>query len=146
MQRVVIDTNTWVSGLIWGGPPRLLIQQVLAGQLESLTCPEIIAEFSRVLSYPRIEKVLLARRLAAVDLAEQIRLASTVIAVTLLPKTVSRDKDDDLILACAGSGHADLIVTGDDDLLVLREYDGIPIMHAAQALLWIGNGASPASK
>jgi predicted nucleic acid-binding protein len=47
---------------------------------------------------------------------------------------VSRDPDDDQILAAAVSGDADLIVTGDEDLLVLGHYRQIPIVSARDAL------------
>lgn len=51
MLRAVIDTNTWVSGLIWSGNPNRLIKQVLMGQLRSGTSPELSAEFRRVLGH-----------------------------------------------------------------------------------------------
>ena len=47
---------------------------------------------------------------------------------------MSRDPDDDQILAAAVSGNADLIVTGDEDLLVLGDYRQIPIVTARDAL------------
>ena len=49
-------------------------------------------------------------------------------------KQVSRDVDDDAVLACALAARADLIVSGDEDLLVLKEFQGIPIATIAQAL------------
>jgi uncharacterized protein len=56
----------------------------------------------------------------------------------IIPKAleykVSRDINDDPILACALSAKADFIVSGDKDLLVLKEFEGIQIVTAAQAL------------
>jgi len=40
---------------------------------------------------------------------------------------LGRDSDDDNILSCALNGNADLIITGDKDLLILKEFNGIPI-------------------
>jgi putative PIN family toxin of toxin-antitoxin system len=74
MQRAVIDANIWVSGLIWHGSPRVLVQRILSRQLHSIVSSEMVAEFRRVLNYPRISNVLLKRGLVAVDLAMQIRL------------------------------------------------------------------------
>lgn len=51
-----------------------------------------------------------------------------------LASPVSRDPDDDAVLACALAAKADLIVSGDQDLLVLQAFEGIPIVTAAQAL------------
>ena len=45
-----------------------------------------------------------------------------------LPAPVSRDPDDDAVLATALAGRAEIIVTGDDDLLVLKAYQGIRIL------------------
>jgi putative PIN family toxin of toxin-antitoxin system len=44
-------------------------------------------------------------------------------------KPICRDSDDDLILACAKGSAADYVVTGDDDLLVLKTYEGISIVR-----------------
>ncbi len=51
-----------------------------------------------------------------------------------LASPVSRDPDDDAVLACALAAKADLIVSGDQDLLVLQAFEGIPIVTIAQAL------------
>lgn len=45
-----------------------------------------------------------------------------------LPEPVSRDPDDDPVLAAAAEGECDCIVTGDDDLLPLESHQGIPIL------------------
>jgi uncharacterized protein len=49
-----------------------------------------------------------------------------------LPHPVSRDRDDDRVLASAVAGQADIILTGDDGLLVLGEYKGIRILSPRQ--------------
>jgi putative PIN family toxin of toxin-antitoxin system len=51
-----------------------------------------------------------------------------------LPKRICRDPDDDVVLATALAGHADLIVTGDDDLLVLKTFQRIRILSPRQVL------------
>jgi predicted nucleic acid-binding protein len=55
-----------------------------------------------------------------------------------LPAAVSRDPDDDAILALAVAAQADFMVSGDADLLVLGVHDGIPIVGPAQALATSG--------
>ena len=45
---------------------------------------------------------------------------------------VCRDSDDDKILECAVSGNVDFIISGDNDLLSLKEFQGIPIMTASE--------------
>jgi predicted nucleic acid-binding protein len=59
-----------------------------------------------------------------------------------LPR-VSRDPDYDEVLALAVSARADLIVTGDDDLLSLREHAGVRIVGPAEALRLIVRSSWP---
>ncbi|MGB4115757.1 MAG: putative toxin-antitoxin system toxin component, PIN family [Polaromonas sp.] len=134
MLRAVIDTNTWVSGLIWAGAPRRLIEAALNGDVLSLTSRTLSLEFERVLGYPRIEKALLKRGLSRDDLAGQFAFLNQVVEVVPLALPVSRDPDDDAVLACALAARADFIVSGDQDLLVLGQWAGIPILSAVQTL------------
>lgn len=59
-----------------------------------------------------------------------------------LPAPVCRDPDDDELLALALTAQADLIVSGDDDLLVLGSFEGVPIVNAAEALRLIDGGSA----
>ena len=137
MRRAVIDTNTWVSGLVWSGAPRRVAQLVLRSELSCFSSRELMAELERVLSYPRILKVLTTRGLTASDLVRQIGLVSDLVMAPALKHPVCRDPDDDAVLACALAAGAELIVSGDKDLLVLQSFEGIPILTAAQALAWL---------
>lgn len=56
-----------------------------------------------------------------------------------LDAQVSRDADDDAVLACALAARADLVVFGDDDLLSLHAFNGIPIVTTAQAVKGFGS-------
>lgn len=55
-----------------------------------------------------------------------------------VPSAILGDPDDNHILACALAGKADLIVTGDRDLLRLKEYEGIPIIRPMDFLRTLG--------
>jgi len=59
---------------------------------------------------------------------------------TTIPPTVLSDPDDDEVLACAIAANAQLIVSGDRDLLSLKTYRGIPIVNAAEAIRIITAG------
>jgi uncharacterized protein len=86
----------------------------------------------------------LRRQAAAVRFAQLQPLSQTPLACRLrlayivepqpLSAPASRDPDNDHVLACALSAHADLIVTRDLDLLDLKTYRDIPILAAADAL------------
>ena len=64
-------------------------------------------------------------------LAAFVELCEFVVPATL-PKPVCRDSDDDMVLATALAAKANFIVTGDDDLLVLKEFQGIRILSPRQ--------------
>jgi predicted nucleic acid-binding protein len=60
-----------------------------------------------------------------------------MVAAPPLPQPVCRDPDDDAVLACALAAQADLIVSGDDDLLVLKQFQEIRIVTPTQAVKMI---------
>jgi predicted nucleic acid-binding protein len=60
------------------------------------------------------------------------------IAAPIMPPGELRDRDDLHVLACAVGVAADAIVTGDDDLLSMKTFEGIPIINAVQALARLG--------
>ena len=134
MQRAVIDTNIWVSGLIWHGPPRVFVQRILSRQLHSIVSAEMVAEFQRVLNYPRISSVLLKRGLVAAILQCKSDWSRSWLCRHRCRHPYAGDPDDDAILACALAGAADVIVSGDSDLLVLAQYQGIQILTTSQVL------------
>lgn len=68
------------------------------------------------------------------QVAARIIEEAEVIVPVPLPKPVCRDRDDDVVLAAAVTGRADCIVTGDDDLLVLKKWGGVRILSPRQFL------------
>jgi predicted nucleic acid-binding protein len=61
-------------------------------------------------------------------LLKAYRERATLVQPKALPKPACRDRDDDKVLADAVAGKADSTLTGDDDLFVFGEYDGIRIL------------------
>ncbi len=66
------------------------------------------------------------------------RRPAEVIEPPALPQPVCRDPDDDEVLALAVAAQADLIISGDNDLLVLQQFNGIPILTPAEAAAMLG--------
>jgi putative PIN family toxin of toxin-antitoxin system len=64
----------------------------------------------------------------------QLNEETEIVTPVRLAERVCRDKDDDVVLATALAGNADVIVTGDEDLLVLRTFRGIRILSPRQFL------------
>jgi len=121
--RAVLDTNTIVSGLGWGGPPGAVLDAALAGDFEIVTSPALLDELRRVLGYPKLQAVIGD----ADELIELVALAAIVVTPTETVELV-RDPDDDRLIEAALAAHADVIVTGDQDLLTLGRVDQIKIL------------------
>ena len=132
--RVVVDTNILVRALIVPhgtvGPVLLRLRQ---GDYVLLYAHSLLEELVDVLNRPRIR---LKYGLTEQDI-------ETVVGLILLrgeavaPQeqiAVCRDPRDDKFLQVAVSGKADVIVTGDEDLLVLHPFAGIPILPPAAFL------------
>lgn len=133
--KTVIDTNTLISGFLWPGKPAQLVMAALSGQARVFTSTELLLEFQEVLQRPKFAARLAAGGETPAGIIEKFRKASLVIipARIPLPKNL-RDADDFHVLACAVAAGADAIISGDNDLLVLRSFEGIPIINAAEAL------------
>ena len=131
--RIVLDTNILVSALLApNGPPGRLLAAVKRGDVTLVTSDVQIEELRRVLGRDRLQSRI--RPQEAADLLDNLPAVGAV--VTDLPAVhLSPDPADDLILAAAISGRANLIVSGDrSHVLALGQVEGVPIVTARDAL------------
>ncbi len=135
---LVVDTNVLVSAFLWHGTPGRLNEHAGEKELRLFTSEVLLGELGDVLSRHKLARPVTATGLTAETIVALYRKLATSVSTRQLAEQVSRDADDDAVLACALSIKADLIVTGDDDLLVLGSFAGIPIVNPAQALALIG--------
>lgn len=138
--RAVIDTNVLIAGLLWHGPPHALLTQVRDGVVGLVSSPALLAELADVLSRPKFDVILKSSNSLSDRLLVEIRQLADVIEPPPLVQPICRDPDDDEVLALAKAARVELIVSGDADLLVLRQFEGVPIVNPVQALLRIGIG------
>lgn len=125
--RLVVDTNVFVSAALkeasWPGNTVRWIAK-FDGLLKSAVTEREVLE---VLRRPRIAQKLPSSFLENI---EQLFVAAELVTITEAV-TGCRDPDDDKFLALAVNGRADVIVSGDDDLLALDTVRGIPIISPA---------------
>ncbi|MCX8067589.1 MAG: putative toxin-antitoxin system toxin component, PIN family [Anaerolineae bacterium] len=126
--RVVLDTNVWVSGLLWRGLPWKLLCLAEEGEVEICTTPAALMELEEVLAYERFQP-----RLAQLGLtpAELVAYAMTLASIFEVPEgepIVFDDPNDDVFVRCAVAADAVCIISGDHHLLNLGSYSGIPIL------------------
>lgn len=136
--RAVIDTNVLVSGLLWHGAPHDLLELVRVGTLTLDTSPALLAELEEVIGRAKFKAILTQSATSRARALAELRQLAEIIDSPPLPVPVCRDPDDDAVLALALVAQADLIVSGDDDLLALKHFQDIPIIAPTQALRQIG--------
>jgi putative PIN family toxin of toxin-antitoxin system len=126
-ERVVFDTNIWISGLLWRGKPYQCLLLARAGLVQTVYCPSIAAELSQKLrqvfgfSENQVQAVLYDLR----RVGEKVEISGAL-------HVIADDPDDDKFLECALVAGASLIVSGDHHLLNLGEYEGIRVITAAE--------------
>jgi putative PIN family toxin of toxin-antitoxin system len=140
--RAVIDTNVLLSGLLWHGPPHTLIEQVRASRLSLVSSAALLAELAEVVARAKFQAILARSNTNAERMLAEVRQLAEIVDPPPLPAPVSRDPEDDAVLALAVAAQADLIVSGDTDLLVLGGYGGIPILSPGQMLAIVAGGSS----
>lgn len=134
MDRIVLDTNQIVSGLL---TRRGLQADLLDAWQERcyllITSPFLFSEVQAVLAEPKLKEKYRLKESQIEKFLTLLKMESFQVP-GLVHVKACRDPDDDAILGCAVEGEADFIVTGDSDLLVLKEYKGIRILTARHYL------------
>lgn len=136
--RAVIDTNVLLSGLLWHGAPHVLLEQVRTGTLILISSPTLLAELEEVIGRAKFDAILTRSATSCERALAELRQLAETIEPPQLAVPVCRDPDDDAVLALALAAQADCIISGDNDLLALTHYQGIPIVAPAQAVLLVG--------
>jgi putative PIN family toxin of toxin-antitoxin system len=130
--RAVVDANVLISSVISHlGASRRVFNAWIGGSFDLITSPGILEEVSRRLAHPRIA---VRYSITDEDRVAIIRLLMSRGMMTpgVLKVSITRDPTDDKIIAAAIEAGAAYIVTGDKDLLDLREHEGIAIVTPAQ--------------
>jgi len=127
--KAVADSNVFVSGLIWGGPPGSVLDRAALRHFHLFTSEEILREVLDVLRRPHLlERLRVRGRTPEGVIAVYREVAEIVTPADVPPPAELRDPRDLHVLRCAVAADAMAIVTGDNDLLALREFSGIPIL------------------
>jgi putative PIN family toxin of toxin-antitoxin system len=132
--RLVLDTNVVVSGLLWGGHSRRLLELALNDTISLYSSPVLVDELSQTLHYAKLAKRITALQTTTHALVAHYSAMVTLVVPMQVPRVVAQDADDDQLLACAVEARAHLIASGDQHLHSLGgNYQGVRIVTPAEA-------------
>lgn len=129
MTRVVLDTNVYISALMFGGLPGSLLDLALLQSFVLVISPALLDELD--------EKLRLKFDVSTEDTATiraKLEINAEIVRPDIVLDVIEDDPDDNRVLECAVKGSADYIVTGDRHLLKLGSYEAISIVTVRQFL------------
>ena len=126
MIKVVLDTNIYISGILFAGKPREVLDLAIKGKIHVFISPDILSELRDVLSRKKFgfspEHVDIIIR--------EIESITTMVNPAKKYSIVSHDSDN-IIIDCAMESRVEYIITGDNDLLCLNKYKSVTIINPA---------------
>jgi putative PIN family toxin of toxin-antitoxin system len=122
--RIVLDTNVFISGVFFTGPPYRILEAWRDGRIQLVVSPQILDEYKKV-------GEALASQFLDTDLQpifDLLTLHAEVVSSGTLPEPVCGDPDDDKFLACALISSVRHIISGDKHLLKVSGYKGLKVV------------------
>ncbi len=124
--RIVCDTDILISGILFGGKPREILNRCSSGALDNCISPDILKEVENVLLRPKFglhdEQVY--------EIIQLFRNTFTLVTPESRLSAIKADPDDNRILEAAHAAKAKTIISGDAHLLDLAAWNNIPVVSA----------------
>lgn len=124
--KVILDTNWYISASINRKSRRKLYEILTNPSFEIFYSKELVQEFQDVISRPKFRKIISEAHVLRFQTLILPRLKETTITTSV---ELSRDAKDNYLLAMAIETNSDYLVTGDDDLLVLKQIGNTQIVR-----------------
>ena len=126
--KVVIDTNVFISGILYGGNAEAILTLVRDRIVSLVISPETSVELFRKLHQFSVED----------EIVEDLDILLDTHTIKVIPNRKiqrSRDPKDNMFLDVAIAGHADYLISGDKDLLVLKKIESTAIVSPKNFLM-----------
>jgi len=123
--KIVLDTNVFISGIFFSGPPSQILQAWKNKKLRIILSQDIIDEYHRVVES-------LSSKYPTIDIFQIIELVTVhgqFVDTAELDITICEDPDDNKFIECAIAGDTKIIVSGDKHLLKITGYQGIAVFR-----------------
>jgi putative PIN family toxin of toxin-antitoxin system len=131
MVKAVLDTNVLISAILFGGKSRDILEMGISGRIKIAVSQDILKELAEVLVGKKF-------RLPVLEVQQTIHELSEIVELVIVMQrihVIKNDPDDNRILECAISSKADYIISGDSDLLILKNFKKIKILSPNDFLL-----------
>jgi putative PIN family toxin of toxin-antitoxin system len=129
--RVVLDTNIFISAVLFSGRMGQLVKLWQEGRILVLMSPEVLKEYVKVLAYPKFK---LAKQEIKSVIEQELLPFVEPVKVSKAVRVIAQDPSDDKFFSLALGGKSDFIISGDKHLLGLKEFQGIKIVTAEEFL------------
>ncbi len=126
--RVILDVNVWISALLWGGVPGKILRLARNQQINIFTSEDLLLELETTLKRAKFQQRMQDRGYNVEYLMSVTKGFSESCITISIDVPQLRDPKDAKILAAALTANAEVIITGDLDLLTLSEFEGINIL------------------
>src|SRR3989338_6324605 len=116
MLRITCDTNTLISGFLFKGKEKKLLELIAENKVQLYLSNEVISEFSRVLKYPR----LVSKYASHSEIMDTLLELSHIVESAQKIDLIKEDPTDNKVLECAMAAKAKYIISGDNHLLKIK--------------------------
>ena len=134
MHKLVLDTNSLVSAFFWEGNESKLFEKIEKGEFKLFISKVILDEVEDVLNRDKFKEIVLKTNQKPNDIIQKIISVSRLVIGSELNIKICRDPKDNKFIECAVNADADYIVSGDKDLLDLKNYKKIKIVRTSEIL------------
>jgi len=134
-KKIVLDTNILISAFGWKGKQRLIFDKILNREFELIISKKQLRELYRVLSYPKFN----------FKEEQKLRFMGIIYSIATIVNTfgnikfIQEDPSDNIILESAVITKADFLISGDEHLLKIKEFNKTKILTASKFLDLISN-------
>lgn len=123
--KVVLDTNVFISGVFFRGPPYRILQAWREGAVRLIVSPEILDEYRRVNDRLGLQ----FKDVDATPILALVARSAELVSARPLKGSVCEDTADDKFLAAALAGASRTVVSGDKHLLRVSGYEGLEVLR-----------------
>lgn len=132
MIKVLLDTNVVISGLLYRGKPFEILRLAEQGHIALCTTPRLFEEFFAVVQRkkfsPRLQELRLSPEALVAKFATLVRIVPLNKQLSLLTREQPRDPSDAIVILSALSAAVEVLVSGDQDILDLKEIRSVRIV------------------